>query len=214
MPAPRVTSNSPWHLVFILDDSGSMSGEPANKLNEAIDGMIEEMKLMSHGVKPWFRISIIVFGTSPRIIAEVQSEQQVDKSKAAALSGSSGGTDMAAALLEAVDVLRRNPGATTDFDPYVFLLTDGNPDEGTETKALSAADVIKNMELASGKPRLIAVGLGSVPNMNLLARIASNPELAKHLARPDDLIRFFPAIGTVVTSAGGTAAVDQAIMDI
>jgi len=211
MPASRVTRNSPWHLVFVLDDSGSMAGEPANKLNEAMEGMIEEMKLQSQGTKPYFKISTIIFGSSSRLVAEVQSEQVIDRSKITSFSGNSGGTNMAAGLMEAADVIRRNPGVSTDFDPYVFLLTDGVADNGPE--ALLAADVIKNMEVAAGKPRLIAIGLGSGPKMDFLGQVASNPELAKHLAKPDDLVRFFPAIGTI-NSQGGTQAIEQAIMDI
>jgi uncharacterized protein YegL len=212
MPALRVTSNSPWHLVFVLDDSGSMSGEPANKLNEALDAMIEEMKLMSQGTKPYFKISIVVFGSNVSVLAEAESEQTIDKNKITKFSGNSGGTNMAAGLVEAADILRRKPGKATDFDPYVFLLTDGVPDD--ESAAIRAAQAIRNMEVAAGKPRLISIGFGDAVNMGFLQQAASNPELAKHLLDSNDLVRFFPAIGTIVTSAGGTQAVDQAIIDI
>jgi uncharacterized protein YegL len=212
MPAQRVTSNSPWHLVFVLDDSGSMSGKPANKLNEGIGAMIEEMKLISQGTKPYFKLSVVVFGSRPEVLAEAQSEQTIDKTKITSFSGSRGNTDMAGALNETADILKRKPGNATDFDPYVFLLTDGQPDH--EANALSAAQTLKNMEIAAGKPRLIAIGLGDNVNMSFLQQIASNPELAKHVDDPDELTRLFPMIGTVVTSAGGTQAVDQAIVDI
>jgi uncharacterized protein YegL len=212
MPALRVTSNSPWHLVIVLDDSGSMSGDPANQLNKALDEMVEEMKLMSQGTKPYFRISIVVFGSNVRVVAEAESEQTVDKDKITRFSGDSGGTNMTAALVEAAEILKRKPGKPTDFDPYVFLLTDGVPDD--ENTAVKAAQAIRNMEVSAGKPRLIAIGLGSAVNMGFLQQAASNPELAKHLQNSADLVRFFPAIGTIVTSAGGTQAVDQAIIDI
>jgi uncharacterized protein YegL len=212
MPAPRVTSNSPWHLVFVLDDSGSMAGSAANKLNEAMDAMIEEMKLISQGTKPYFKLSVIVFGSKPYVLAEYESEQTIDKNKVTAFAGDSGTTDMAGALAEAASLLRRRPGNTTDFDPYVFLLTDGDPDN--EGQALSAAQVLKGMEVAAGKPRLIAIGLGDSVKMRFLQQVASNSELAKHVQKPDELTRLFPMIGTVVASAGGTQAIDQAIVDI
>ena len=212
MPAERVTSNSPWHLLLVLDDSGSMTGAPANKLNEALDQMIEEMKLMSQGMKPYFKLSIIIFGSHVKLLAEAESEQTVDKTKITRFAGSAGGTDMAAALREAAAVLKRKPGAATDFVPYVLLLTDGQPDDAAA--ALNAAQAIRDMEVAAGKPRLVAIGLGDGPNMAFLQQVATNPELAKHLQTPDDLVKFFPAIGTVVSSVGGTQAVDQAIIDL
>src|SRR5262249_9078910 len=118
MPAPRVTSNSPWHLVFVLDDSESMTGAAANTLNQAL----EEMKLLSQGTKPYFKISVIVFGSHVKVIAEAESEQTLDKAKVTSFSGTSGTTDMAAALNEAATLLKRRSGNANDFDPYVFLL--------------------------------------------------------------------------------------------
>jgi uncharacterized protein YegL len=189
-----------------------MSGLPAAKLNESLDMMIDEMKLMSQGTKPYFRLSIIVFGSGIECIAEAKSEQLVDKEKITSFSGRSGSTNMAAALREAATILQRNPGKPTDFDPYIFLLTDGHPDDPNAT--LDAAEGLRRLEVAAGKPRLIAVGLGEGVNMPFLEQIASVSELAKHLNKPEDLVRFFPVIGTVVSSAGGTSAVDQAIIDI
>jgi len=212
VPAPRVTSNSPWHLIFVLDDSGSMSGTPANKLNEGLDVMIEEMKLMSQGTKPYFKLSVVVFGTHAQAISEAVSEQQVDKTKVTSFSGNSGGTNMAEALTEAARVLKRHPGKDTDFDPYVFLLTDGQADD--ENAALNAAQALLATQVAAGKPRLIAIGLGDSVNMGFLQKVASTSELAKHVSDAKDLVKLFPAIGTVVSSAGGAQAVDQAIVDI
>jgi uncharacterized protein YegL len=212
MPAQRVTSNSPWHLVFVLDDSGSMAATGAPKLNEGLDAMIEEMRLLSQGTKPYFKLSIIVFGSGVHLICEAVNEQTVDKAKVTSFSGSSGQTNMAAALTEAAAVLRRNQGNATDFDPYVFLLTDGHADN--ESAALSAAQDIHNMEITAGKPRIVAIGLGGSVNMPFLEKVASTPELAKHLLIAQDLVRFFPAIGTIVSGAGGPQAVNQAIVNI
>jgi uncharacterized protein YegL len=212
MPASRVTSNSPWHLVFVLDDSASMEGDPAAALNKALDMMIEEMKLISQGTKPYFKLSVISFGTKPHVIDEVASEQTIDKSKITSFSGSSGSTDMAAALAEAAAVLNRHPGKPTEFEPFVFMLTDGQPD--SESAALSAAQAIRHMEVAAGKPRLIAIGLGPSVNMGFLQQVATNPELAKHLVDPTELTKFFPQIGTVVSSVGGAQGAVQTIIDI
>jgi uncharacterized protein YegL len=219
MPAERVTSNSPWHLVLLLDDSGSMGASGATKsLNEALDALIEEMKLLSQGTKPYFRLSIISFGSSTRLIAEAQSEQMVDKAKITSFTGDSGSTDMAGAFREAAAVLNRHPGRSTDFDPYIFLFTDGQPDN--EEAALSAARVIHGMEVAAGKPRLVAIGLGPDVRMGFLQQIGTsgsglpNPEFARHLPNPVDISKALPPVGTIVSSGGGTKVVDQAIIDL
>lgn len=212
MPAERVTSNSPWHLVLVLDNSGSMAGVAATKLNELLDTMLEEMKLISMGTKPYFKLSIIVFGSNVQLLAEGESEKIIDKMKITSFKGDSGGTNMAAALNEAAAVLKRKPGNPTDFEPYILLLTDGHPDN--ESAALKAAQAIRDMEVAAGKPHLVAIGLGDGVNMDFLRQVATNPELVKHLQKPEDLNRLFPVIGTLVTGEGGSHAVDQAIIDL
>jgi hypothetical protein len=70
------------------------------------------------------------------------------------------------------------------------------------------------MEVAAGKPHLVAIGLGDGVNMDFLRQVATNPELVKHLQKPEDLNRLFPVIGTLVTGEGGSHAVDQAIIDL
>lgn len=215
MPAPRVTSNSPWHIVLVLDDSGSMADSgKATMLNEALDAMIEEMRLQTQGMKAYFRMSVIAFGSHALILSEASDEKTVDKGRITSFAGNSGGTDIAAALNEATNVLKRNPGKPTDFDPYVFLLTDGKADN--EDEALRAVASLKELTIAAGKPRVIAIGLGVERDVNMpfLRNVATNPELAKHLKNASDLVRFFPQIGTIVSSMSGTAAIDAAIIDI
>src|SRR5437879_1849204 len=124
MPAERITSNSPWHLVFVIDDSAPMTvGGAAAQLNEALDALITEMKVLSMGSKPYFKLSIIAMGHTARVLLEAENEQTLDANKVTVFSGNSGTADMAAALNEAVNLLQRNPGRPTDFTPYVFLLT-------------------------------------------------------------------------------------------
>src|SRR4051794_27651014 len=114
MPADRVWSNSPWHVVLVLDDSESMSGQPVKDVNAAVTAMVDEMKIISGGLKPYFKLSIVKFGSVPKTLAENQSEQAIDISAASSLTGSSGSTNAAAALSSAARVLDKNPGRDTD----------------------------------------------------------------------------------------------------
>ena len=140
MPSPtgRVQSAYPWHIVFVLDDSGSMSGQPAKDLNEAIQAMIDELELVSQGTKPFFKISVISFGSNSTILCEAVNEQGVPVNSITNFAGNSGSTNTSAALNDAVAVLKRNPGQVTDFEPFVFFMSDGFPDN--ESAALYSAD--------------------------------------------------------------------------
>jgi len=167
MPAERVTSYSPWHVVLILDDSNSMKGEPIEIVNTVVRGMIEEMVLLSGGMKPYFRLSIVKFGTTAELLCEFVSERDVDLAKVAALEGKSGATNAAAALDIAREVLERHPGKDTDFEPFVFFFSDGAPFDGTSdtasrTAAIRAGERLKQLKLRSGAVRLITVGFGKV----------------------------------------------------
>lgn len=211
MPADRVTSATPWHIVLVLDDSGSMSGEPAQSLNAAVDGVIGELQLASQGKKPYFRVSVIAFGSHPKVLAEAVSEQAIDVGTVTTFRGESGSTDVAAALKCATDLLRRNGGAATDFTPYVFLMSDGHPDD--PRGALSAAEALKQLEIPAGQPRLVSIGVPGADE-DFMRDVASTSELYV-FCDPDKLKRLFPQIGTNVggLSGGGADAMDQVIAD-
>jgi uncharacterized protein YegL len=212
MPASRVTSNSPWHIVLVLDDSGSMSGNPAQHLNDAVTAMVDEMKILSGGKKPYFKLSVVSFGSRPTVLCTAESEQTVALQNIASFGGNSGSTDAASALTEAADLLARNVGAPTDFTPYVFFLSDGVPDD--ERAALAAGDRLKSLSLAAGTPRVVTIGFGTV-NDAFMEKLATTPELYKKLRDPREIINLFPNIGTIAASqASGTAGVDQAIMNL
>jgi uncharacterized protein YegL len=211
MPASRVTSRNPWHMVLVLDDSGSMSGQPSQDLNEAMKDLIDALVTASMGQKPYFRVSVIAFGSNYQTLAEAVPETDLDEGVVANFRGSSGSTNAAAALDEAARILRNNPGQETDFEPFVFFLSDGHPDSAST--ALQAADKIKKLSLPSGSPRIVALGFGSVDD-DFMGNIASNRELYKKLNSSKDIVSLLPAIGTIGTQAGGAKDVEQAIMKL
>lgn len=211
MPAERVTSKSPWHVVFVLDDSGSMSGQPAIDLNEAMETMIEEMRLLSQGMKPYFKVSVVSFGSDSRILAKAQSEGQVDLNVVAKFSGNSGSTNAAAALSDAYNILAANGGEDSDFDPFVFFLSDGAPDN--DQLALDAGQRIKTLSIPAGTPRIVTIGLGS-PNDSFMGALASNPELYKRLQKSSEIKNLLPAVGTIAGTKAGADGVAEAIMQL
>ncbi len=211
MPAARVQSTSPWHIVLVLDDSGSMEGKPIKTVNQAVTAMIDEMRIISGGMKPYFRVSIVKFGSTAETLAEAQNEQAINISAVTSLTGDSGTTDTAAALNQALSVLKKNGGKDTDFTPYVFFLSDGAPDD--EASALKAGDALKNLSIPAGAPRLVTIGIADARD-DFMRQLASTPELYKRLNDVRDIVRLFPTIGTIAQTATGAAGVDDAIMNL
>jgi uncharacterized protein YegL len=228
MPAERVTSYSPWHIILILDDSQSMHGDPIRNVNAAVRAMIEEMILLSGGMKPYFRLSVIKFGSSAELLCEAMSEKDVDLDKIASLGGTSGATNAAAAIDVAREVLERNPGKPTDFEPFVFFFSDGVPFDGTSEEAsrvaaLTAGERLKKLKIPCGVVRLVTAGFGSVDD-RFMADLSSHNKNGepryKKLDSPKAVLGWLPDIGTVAasqSSAPGTSAADrveEAIMDL
>lgn len=214
MTASRVTSATPWHIVLVLDDSGSMSGQPSQDVNEAIKELISELVTASMGKKPYFKVSVVSFGSSYHTIAEAVSETDLEKDldAVANFGGNSGSTNAAAALDEAARILTSHPGQETDFEPFVFFLSDGYPDDNSE--ALKAAKKIKNLSLPPGAPRIVTLGFGSVDD-SFMASIASNGELYKKLDSSEDIVKLLPAMGTIGSNAtSGAEGVEEAIMKL
>lgn len=200
MPADRISSYSPWHLVLVLDDSGSMQGRKIEMLNEAMRRMVDEMQTLSQGLKPYFRISIICFGDEAEIVSEAESEMDIDVTRVSSMAGRSGTTNATAALDLAYQVLQRNPGESHHFDPFLFFFSDGNPDD--RSSALLAGERLKSLSLPCGNLRLITIGIGSSNNefMRQLATQREGVARYRRLESDRDVLDFFPDIGTVAVS--------------
>jgi uncharacterized protein YegL len=212
MAADSVSSRSPWHLVIIIDDSGSMSGPIADCVNQAFERMLDEMKILLGNRNPRFRLSLVAFGSRPYLLAEYASEKDIATDQVTNFSGGRGGTAVAPALSLAANILARHPGQTTDFEPFVFFLSDGAPDD--RAQAEQAADRLKKMHLASGTPHVISLGIGAASDEFLL-QIASRPDLYKKLSSPQDIVKFFRVLGTQLGRlSGGARSVEQAIINL
>ena len=210
MPAERVTRHSPWHVVFLLDNSSSMQGKPAADVNLAVRGAIDEFKALSHGVKRYFIISIIHFASRVQVVCEAESEWKINLDAAASLSGNGGSTNAAGALHAARELLTRNPGEPSHYTPFVFFLSDGMPDDETET--LDAARKLKSLSIPAGTPRVFTLGFGEAKD-SLMKQVASQPEMYKRFKDSGELQQFFPNIGTFVLPARGEEQAVKAIVE-
>lgn len=218
MPSNRVTSKSPWHIVLVLDDSGSMTAKSGTgntaaceDLNEAIRELIDALTTASMGQKPYFRVTVISFGSNYQTLAEYVSETDLDENTVASFTGSSGSTNVGAAFEEVERIFKKYPGVNSDFEPFVFFLSDGYPDNANA--ALDAVDKVKKIDIAAGSPRIVSLGFGDVDE-GFMQKLASNSELYKKLDSSQEIIKLLPAIGTIGTQAAGAEDVETAIMNL
>lgn len=204
----RITGKSPMHMVLIADDSGSMRGDPAQAATKAIHAWVNELYVATRGRKPYFRFSLISFGSTPTIVAEGLDVRDVDV-KTFVLDGTSGRTNLPAALATAREIVQRDGASAEHCPPVVFLFTDGKPtdESGYETPvaasaALNEAKALKSTQLVCGSPFIVALGFGEASDA-FLQQVASMPTLYHRLPNAQALIALLPDIGTPTVGGEG-----------
>ncbi len=175
----KISRGNPGLIVLVLDDSGSMgdmmpgTSDPKYAWTERCCGIIFQELLArsteSSGtvvVKPRYFILVIIYGGTPYVWGQgvMDIEQTVKKytqdGNSLGLGGSHGGTDGAAALAEAHNVLAK---AVTEerfkdsFPPMVFHLTDGM----SHTDPTAEAEKITKLTTADGNVLIVNAYIGT-----------------------------------------------------
>lgn len=158
-PAPdRRRSPSPRELVFVIDNSGSMSGDSMRQARESL-------KLALRSLSPTDRFNVIRFDDSMTELFD-QPVPATPGQVALALRfadslEAQGGTEMLPALIAAlVDDTPNDRGRVRQ----VIFLTDGSISNESEMLEALGAD--------RGRSRVFMVGIGSAPNTFLMNRMA------------------------------------------
>eukprot|EP00899_Mesostigma_viride_P011993 jgi/Mesvir1/20795/Mv07900-RA.2 len=121
----RGAAGSGYHVVFALDSSGSMSGQPWQDLLRAVTGFVAQR--VSKGAKDL--VSVVVYENSATIHCE---GIPIANCPVNSLPFYNGGTNFAAALLKAEEVIARvhaREGGT--YTPLLLFMSDGQDDSGT-----------------------------------------------------------------------------------
>lgn len=213
MPAERVTSLSPWHVILVLDDSDGARGQVSADLNEVVREILAEMDVASKGLKPYFRVSAIAYGSEATVLEECKDVREIDEDRIASISGGEGAPCLARALQVAKEILERAPGAGSDFRPYVFVLTAGQLEED-HAGILRSASALKRVRIAAGAPKVAVISLGDTDE-KIMGAVASRPELSRRMHDLDSFLGLFPPIGTVAGySQDGEQEIDDIIMNL
>ena len=199
MPAPRVTSKNPLQVALVADDSGSMSGKPAQDVTEGIRDFVAKLQSFGRGEKSYFRLLFVKFGDQPTVVQDFADILTVRPDQLQ-VAGNSGSTNMDRALeLVAQKLESHAPTSELEPAPLVIFWSDGH---NTGGDPLSAARRIKGLTCPCGRTALLVTcGFGQ-PDSSLLQAIATSPEHYKELKSVEELQVFLGNIGTLVTTPG------------
>jgi uncharacterized protein YegL len=156
--------------VLLLDTSGSMYGQPIDALNEGLQTFREELN-KDELAKKRVEVAIVKFDSHVEV---VQDFVTADRFESPVLT-TQGLTSMGGGINQALDLIAdrknqyRNNGVTY-YRPWVFLITDGEP-QGESDKAIKQAiDRIKDDE-DNKRVAFFAVGVENA-NMERLSEIS------------------------------------------
>ena len=190
--APVYTLN----LTYLVDDSGSMTGERINQLNVAMHTALIAAEKAAKKTESDLRVRIIKIGsTSDFIVGDPSSG--LDHVDWVPLSASSGGTDTAGAIRKAREIMHTSNLGTRNLKPVVILITDGGSNDPTETERavdeLRASLSGSNSEVKKDKIIRIAIGVQDAVRSEL---------------------EYFASIGNIVDEMGNTQENVPLVFDV
>ena len=126
---PKIINASESHmaLVFLLDTSGSMGGDPIRDLNAGLNRFKADV-CKDKQTRDILDVAIIEFNSSHRVVEDFVPVEYMKEVNLVA----SGGTNMAPAIETALDMVNerskfyRNSGSVP-YKPWVILISDGAP---------------------------------------------------------------------------------------
>jgi Ca-activated chloride channel family protein len=146
-------------LVFVVDVSGSMSGQPLSLAKGVLQDAVRRMR-------PTDTFNVITFAAhTGRLFETPQAANDANVKRAFELLDgltAGGGTHMADAVREAL-----SPDGDPDRHRYVFFVTDGYV--GNEARIFAEAGTFRRALVAAGRrARVFGIGVGSSPNRHLV----------------------------------------------
>ena len=145
------------NITFLLDVSGSMIDEPINQLNVAMSDAVaiaEEAGIRLEA-KVYMRVIKFESTASWHIGNKDRGETHIDWKPLV----TGGGTDTAGAIKLARSIMTTNILGTTNYQPVVILITDGQSNNPSET-AKEAAALKKSLKNSAGDERIMCISIG------------------------------------------------------
>ena len=166
--------------ILLLDVSGSMQGARVDALNEGLRTFKEELNEDSLANKR-VEVAIVTFNNDVQIVQDFVTADQFEPPTLIA----QGLTHTGAAINEALDMIEarkkqyRNNGIAY-YRPWVFLITDGEPQGESESVVEKAAQRVKNEE-NNKRVAFFAVGVEGTNMTRLSELVVRSPLQLKGL---------------------------------
>lgn len=152
-------------VYLLLDNSGSVSGEPSEQINQAVKNMMTIMAGPEN--KDGFRISVISFGSNATLLCDDASPKDIN----AMVDGNGGGTELMPAL-EIVGTQNASfvprPNRTKSSSIAIILTDGGFGDTGLATQKIN--------ELKSHGMQVMTIGVGDSCDESVLRSMATSPD--------------------------------------
>ncbi|MBN3889232.1 MAG: VWA domain-containing protein [Nostoc sp. JL31] len=197
--------NLPLNLCLILDKSGSMHGQPIKTVIQAVEGLIDRLKVGD-------RISVVAFSGTAEVIIPSQAIEDPEsiKSQIKSKLTASGGTAIADGLeLGITELMKGTRGAVSQ----AFLLTDGHGESALRIWKwdIGRDDNKRCLKLAQKAAKLNLTintfGFGNSWNQDLLEKIADvGGGTLAHIERPEQAVDQFSRLFGRIQSIGLTNA--------
>ncbi|MDZ7995128.1 MAG: vWA domain-containing protein [Nostoc sp. EfeVER01] len=197
--------NLPLNLCLILDKSGSMHGHPIKTVIQAVEGLIDRLKVGD-------RISVVAFSGTAEVIIPNQAIKDPESIKTQIKSKltASGGTAIADGLeLGITELMKGTRGAVSQ----AFLLTDGHGESGLRIWKwdIGRDDNKRCLKLAQKAAKLNLTintfGFGNSWNQDLLEKIADvGGGTLAHIEHPEQAVEQFSRLFGRIQSIGLTNA--------
>ncbi|MBW4663798.1 MAG: VWA domain-containing protein [Chroococcus sp. CMT-3BRIN-NPC107] len=161
--------------VLLLDISGSMQGEAINALNEGLKTFKEELN-RDNLAKKRVEVAILTFNSDVNVVQDFITADQFEPPTLQA----QGLTVMGSAIHKGLDMVssrkaQYSASGVAYYRPWIFLITDGEPQGEPDSLIEQAAQRIKEDE-ANKRVAFFAVGVEGA-NMTRLAQIVARSPL-------------------------------------
>jgi len=184
LAAPAVEEDNrevvPKNICFVLDTSGSMSGEKIQQAKDALTFCVNSLNSEDS-------FDVIAFSDGVKDFADSLVAASEDRIRQARdfISGfdAQGGTDINTALLTALE--HRREGKVN----YIVFLTDGQPTVGVTDESQITANVAEEVgTMSTTSTRLFVFGVGYDVNTNFLDKLAQgNGGLTTYVRPTEDI---------------------------
>jgi len=175
----------PRDVTFVIDVSGSMSGQKIEQARTAGKQLLETLS-------PMDRFRLIDFSSDVRTFRDDFSAATRENIRAADRYlddlEAQGSTNISGALDEAL-----SPRVQSGRLPIILFLTDGQPTVGERNGAVIAANVAKQR----GSRRLFTFGVGADLNVSLIEQLALEGRGTASFVRPEESVE--RAVGIVAS---------------